>query len=120
MKKLYHIVNKSELETILQTQEYTPASLGSEGFVHLAYYEQLQTIISQFFVATTGVCLLEIDPNKLNFEVKNEAPVGIENDGNLYPHLYGPLQTRAVCRVYELTIDSQGNFQEDELEVKLF
>ncbi|NOI68597.1 DUF952 domain-containing protein [Vibrio sp. 99-8-1] len=115
MKKLYHIINQSELDNILKNKLYTPDSLNTEGFVHLAYYHQLETILSQFFPEATGICLLEIDPTKLDFDVKDEAPVGIENDGNLYPHLYGPIQTKALCSVYKLIISSTGQFQTENV-----
>ncbi|ANW22917.1 hypothetical protein BA953_01145 [Vibrio coralliilyticus] len=119
MKKLYHIIFKKDLEAILGAHEYKPSSLDEEGFIHLAYYEQIESIIGQFFMGATGVYLLEIEPSKLDFPVNDEAPAGIVDDGTLYPHLYGPLSLKAVSGVFGLSINANSQFKKTRLSEKL-
>ncbi|OLQ75489.1 hypothetical protein BIT28_22910 [Photobacterium proteolyticum] len=87
--------------------------------MHLAYDHQLPFIINHFFKGASGIHLLEIAPSLLHAEVVDEAPAGIEDDGELYPHLYGALNASAVQRLYALSIDGEGGFTKTEVPFHL-
>nr|WP_017106674.1 MULTISPECIES: DUF952 domain-containing protein [Vibrio] len=46
---LYHLLTESDYKEYQSTETYEPASLKDEGFIHLAYEEQLQKIVDCFF-----------------------------------------------------------------------
>lgn len=50
---LYHLLTESDYNEYQSTETYEPVSLKDEGFIHLAYKEQLQTIVDCFFVGVT-------------------------------------------------------------------
>jgi uncharacterized protein (DUF952 family) len=59
--------------------------------------------------------LLVIDPQKVQPEVKYEPPVNpstgeTESGGELFPHIYGALNTDAVIQVEDFAPDSDGMF----------
>ncbi len=110
MDKLFHIISKDDLQRALSLDYYAAESLEVEGFIHLAYENQLAKIIKLFFAGAKNIYLLELDPSQLNAEVIDEAPVGIDNDGELYPHLYGPINRNAISGYQELVIDNKGCF----------
>lgn len=108
MRKVYHLIDHSSLCRAKETGEHSPASLVEEGFVHLAYREQLAFVIKHFLAGQQGICLLELDSGKLNGRLVDEAPAGIEDDGQLYPHLYAPLNISAMHKCWELNIEANG------------
>lgn len=108
MKKVYHLIDHASLNRARETGEHSPASLTEEGFVHLAYRKQLTFVIKHFLAGQKGIWLLELGKEKLKGELIDEAPAGIEDDGQLYPHLYAPLNISAMQRCWELKITANG------------
>lgn len=96
---LLHVVPAHE-----RLDQYTPASLASEGFVHLCERDQLTGVILRHFsestaddkrVRTGDLNVLVLDPARLLHPIKDD-PVG---DHGVFPHLYGPLRPDAVKKV---------------------
>jgi len=88
---LYHILTKDDYEKYESLDNYEPDSFKEEGFIHLAYKDQLQKIMDCFFIGFTEIYLLEIDKDAVAAYLRDESPVGTEDDGMLYPHLYSSL-----------------------------
>jgi uncharacterized protein (DUF952 family) len=94
--RLFHITTGSAWKAA--TGEYRTASLESQGFIHLSTEQQWPKTQQRFFKGQTGLVLLEIDVSKLRAPLKHEAA-----DGDVFPHLYGPLNLDAVVAVVPLT-----------------
>lgn len=108
---LYHILTESQYNEYKNSEKYEPESFKNEGFIHLAYREQVQKVIDCFFGGITDVYLLEINKQAVANCLKDEPPIGVEDDGILYPHLYSPLYKRAVIKSINLTSDAKGKFK---------
>jgi uncharacterized protein (DUF952 family) len=89
---------------------YTPASLATEGFVHLCRRDQLVDVLERHFgfhkdvearSSVLDVNVLVLDPARLLSPVKEER-VG---DHGVFPHLYGALRADAVMRVIAIAAD---------------
>ncbi|WP_298772340.1 DUF952 domain-containing protein [uncultured Shewanella sp.] len=95
MKPLYHLIQQADLEQLKTSERYEPDSLALDGFIHLAYKEQLPFIIQQFFVPPflkagvlnkgeglqqVGLYLVEITPERLTAKVVDEPAVGLSTD----------------------------------------
>ncbi len=96
---LYHVV---AAETWQEAGEsYRPASLVSEGFVHLSAAEQVAGTLRRFFSGQIGLVVLQIDFASIAPQVRWEAPVGVGEGERVetFPHLYGPLPREAVVSV---------------------
>ena len=46
---LYHILTESQYNEYKNSEKYEPESFENEGFIHLAYKEQVQKVIDCFF-----------------------------------------------------------------------
>jgi uncharacterized protein (DUF952 family) len=79
-----------------------PESLKSEGFVHCSTAEQLLATAERYFSHLEEVHVLELDTAKLGAELLCEQPAGPLSPKELFPHLYGPIEARAVVRVCRL------------------
>ncbi|MBK7864236.1 MAG: DUF952 domain-containing protein [Archangiaceae bacterium] len=97
---LWHITTSAEWDEARALGEHRPASLATEGFVHLSSDSQWGNTAGRFFKGRTGLVLLKIDEAKLKAEVRWEAA-----DGDRFPHLYGPLNVDAVIAATPLIVD---------------
>jgi glutathione S-transferase len=105
MKTLYHIVEPSAWTRA--GAEYRPDSLTTEGFVHCSYAGQVARVANLFYRDAAQLALLVIDPARLTAAVRDEDP----GTGELFPHVYGPIERQAVIEVLTLERDADGNWQ---------
>jgi uncharacterized protein (DUF952 family) len=97
-QKIVHICPRSEWEAARRAGVYRAASLETEGFIHCSRPEQVAAVIERYYRGEPDLVLLWIDPERLEVEVRWEAA-----DGELFPHLYGPLAVGAVTAVEALS-----------------
>jgi uncharacterized protein (DUF952 family) len=102
---------------------YTPPTYAQDGFIHLtADPALLLQVANHFYTDSKGDwVVLVIAPERLAAEVKYEpaAPVGDKGsdglhdkgeEGPLFPHLYGALNTNSVTALLPMTRDAEGKF----------
>ena len=107
MKLIYHLAQKDEWNQFSTFTEYSCSSLSDEGFIHCSEdHEQALRVANRLFKGTTDLLVLALDVNKLESPLKREA----SRSGEIYPHIYGPINTNAVSQVLELHCDDNGDF----------
>ena len=93
---------------------YHADSLSTEGFIHCSKASQIVAVANTFYRGQQGLVLLVIDPSKLEPALKWEPPAEPEpthaREGELFPHLYGPLNLDAVVNVIKFEPDADGIF----------
>src|SRR5712692_5978444 len=104
-RAIYHLVPRSVWEQS-PAGPYQAVSLATEGFVHCSYREQVEWVANQFFANETDLFLLQIEPGRLTSPVRDEDP-GI---GELFPHVYGPIDRQAIVDVQTMRRDSAGRW----------
>lgn len=102
---LFHLALRRDWEGAQAAGEYRVSTLGrtleQEGFVHLSRRHQVQEVRDGYYAAVTEpLVLLEVDAGLLDAAVVDEVPDG---GTDAFPHLYGPLPTRAVVAVRPVT-----------------
>lgn len=95
---LFHITSHEAWQTAECRGVYLAPSLDTEGFIHLSTMEQWPRTRDRFYRGQTGLVLLRIDPVRLFAEVRYDPA-----DGELFPHLYGPLNLDAVVAIERLS-----------------
>jgi len=94
--------------------EYQAESLSMEGFIHCSTKSQIVGVANAFYHGQQGLILLAIDTDKLATELKWEPPAEPESTharaGELFPHVYGPINLDAVKNVTPFEPDADGNF----------
>ena len=100
MQRLFHFAPTSDWDAFVQGSHelWEPASLRSEGFVHLSFAEQLSGTLEIHFQNVEAVYLLEIEHAAVEELLRVEPSRG----GQLFPHVYGALPRRAVRGWWEL------------------
>ncbi len=111
---ILHITTKTEWEIAKINGEYTAPSLKTEDFIHCSPPKQTVDTANIFFKGQKGLILLCIDEKQLKSECKYEDPSGGgQHDlslGNLFPHVYGPINLSAVTKVVDFPSNSDGSF----------
>ncbi len=102
-ERIFHIATASDWRRTLETGTYTTSTVGrtleEEGFIHASRRDQVQGVFDRYYRDLgEHLVLLTIDPARLTgAEVRVEA-VGPDT----YPHVYGPIERRAVVDVTPL------------------
>ena len=83
----------------------------TDGFIHLSTGAQARRTAALYFKGQANLVLVAADGAKLGGALKYE----LSRDGDLFPHLYGPLPLATVLSVRPLPIGADGNhiFPED-------
>ena len=98
VNKVYHVVPaeiwaKSDGEPI-----YAADSLESEGFIHLSEQQQVAGVLDRYYQNVPNLLLLHVDPARLTHELRYEEAA----NGELFPHLYGPVNKDAVVEIEKI------------------
>ena len=102
---ILHIVERQVWEEAQRAGEYRAASLVTEGFIHTSRPEQVLRVANRFYRDIPDVLLLWIDPQRLLAPLCYEA-----SEGEIFPHIYGPLNLDCVQRVCRLLPDADGAY----------
>ena len=89
---IYHIVLPEIWEQVRGERLYRHESLASEGFIHCSYEDQIDGVIGRYYTGRDELVILTIDTDKLAARLVAEPSTG----GEVYPHIYGPLNMSAV------------------------
>ena len=93
---------------------YRADSLSTEGFIHCSKASQIVGVANTFYHGQHGLVLLLIDPSKLKPELKWEPPAEPEpthaREGDIFPHIYGPLNLDAIVKVIPFEPGLNGSF----------
>ena len=103
---IVHIVERRDWEQAQQAGEYRAVSLMTEGFIHTSRPEQVLPVANRFYQGTPDLLLLWIDPQRLMAPLRYEV-----SDGEIFPHIYGPLNLECVIRVSVLVPDADGVYR---------
>ena len=107
---IYHIARRSAWDEAVERGDYrqstVDATLDEEGFIHASTAAQVQGVADRYYQDVADeLVLLVIDPERLDVELRWEAPAGRDER---YPHLYGPLKVDAVVEVRPISRDEAG------------
>jgi uncharacterized protein (DUF952 family) len=102
MSLLTHLLPRSHWEAALEQGEYRPASLAQEGFIHCSCPEQVQQVGRRYYREAPDLLLLWVDPQRVEAEIRWEA-----SHGEVFPHIYGPLNLAAVLAVQAFDVESE-------------
>ena len=111
---IYHIASRRAWNEARAQAVYRTESLDTEGFIHCSTEEQVVPVAENFYKGEPDLLLLVIDPEHLTSDLKWEPPAGGTPpgipEGDLFPHIYGPVNLEAVVKVFDLQSNPDGKF----------
>lgn len=107
---IFHISTRGAAAALRQLPAYQAPSLASEGFIHFSRAHQVHGVVRAFYAGKSDLALLVVDAGLLSSPLKYEAPAHPAGAGDpaeipsdqLFPHLYGPLNTSAIVDVVDV------------------
>ena len=105
MRLIYHIIDKKAWDPA-SADEFRTDSLATEGFIHCSNRDQVARVANLFYADQTELLVLCIDADRLTSSVRDEDP----GTGDLFPHVYGPINREAIVAVDSLTRDPAGRW----------
>ena len=110
---IYHITSRESWRAALQNGEYRAESLETEGFIHCSTRSQILPVAEEFYRGHGTLLLLMIDPSLLVSDLKWEPPSGGGPppgvpEGDMFPHIYGPINLDAIVKVFDLEANPDG------------
>ena len=112
---IYHITSRMAWSEARQRGDYRAGSLETEGFIHCSTNEQVIPVTEKYYKGQEGLLVLVIEPERLTSDLKWEPPAegapppGVP-EGDLFPHIYGPINLEAVIRVLDLESQPDGRY----------
>ncbi|WP_139490951.1 DUF952 domain-containing protein [Brevibacillus dissolubilis] len=101
--------NHSQWAEAQRTESIHFESLDTEGFIHCSTPAQVEAVLNKLYRGRNDILLLLLDESKVTAEIKYEQA----KNGQLYPHIYGPLNLDAVVKTAAVLPDAEGNFHID-------
>ncbi len=104
MPLVYHLVTPAAWSRA--GDDYRADSLAGEGFIHCSFADQVARSANRFYADAPELLVLHIDPAALGSPLRTEAA----GTGELFPHVYGPINRAAVVRVEALRRGPEGGW----------
>ncbi len=112
---IYKVCSRSVWEEIRTLTSWNGSAHDRrDGFIHFSTASQLEGTVRKHYAGQTDLMLLAIDADSLGESLKWEP----SRDGDLFPHLYGPLLISSIEAAQDLamspedgTIDIHGRLR---------
>lgn len=95
---IFHITEKRFFEDQIAKGEYYSPTFQAEGFTHLSTKNQVEGTLKRYYAGAKGLVILQIDSTKIQDNLKYE----VASNGELFPHIYGPIPKNAILIVEEI------------------
>ncbi len=101
MDTIYCLVPKAYWQTFADKSEYVSRDYAKEGFIHATKGDELLMKVANRIYTdfTDELWLLVVDVARLTSRLLYEEA----SDGNLYPHIYGPLNKDAIIAIKRMS-----------------
>lgn len=107
MAIIFHITKREAWAIAEAEGAYRTEMFPIEGFIHCSKRNQVTQVANIRFRGQTGLVLLSIDTDKVAAEIVYE---NLEGGQQLFPHIYGEINTEAVVHVAEFQPGGDGYF----------
>jgi uncharacterized protein (DUF952 family) len=104
MTVFFHILSRDDWARAQAAGRYEPPSLAEEGFIHFSTREQVVPTAERYYAGRDDLVLLVVDEGRVQPPVRYEPA-----RGEMFPHVYGPLNLDAVREVVPFVRDG-GTF----------
>jgi uncharacterized protein (DUF952 family) len=109
---IYHLALVSDWDAALAAGEYRVSTLGAtleqEGFIHASFAHQTRGVAERYYAGVRDpLVLLEVVESLLTAPWRIDAVPGSAEG---FPHVYGPIDVRAVVRATPVTRTEDGTW----------
>ena len=107
MARIFHLLSVEDWNGARDGQHWSPPSLAAEGFIHCSKdHDQLTRVMQRLYAGRTDMLALELETENLTHSLVWEP----SRSGEIYPHIYGPLNLDAAVTLWEVLPDQANGF----------
>ena len=104
LKYIFKIIDVDEWQKAKQSKIYSGSSKDiKDGYIHFSGEDQVKETLKKHYSTKKKLVLLKVETLKLDHLIWEQA-----SDGNMFPHLYSPLDIKNVVDEFELPLDNNG------------
>ena len=101
---IFKIINKEEWQEAKQLGTYRGSEKDiADGYIHFSEEDQVSETLNKYYKNKENLILLKVNAFKLEHLLWEQA-----SNGDMYPHLYSPLDIKNVEEEFELFLDKGG------------
>ena len=105
LKYIFKIIDVKEWQKVKQSETYLGSSKDIEdGYIHFSGEDQVKGTLEKYYSKQENLVLLKVETLKLDHLIWEQA-----SDGNMFPHLYSPLDLSNVVDEFEITLGEDGS-----------
>jgi len=102
---IFKIIDKDEWQKAKQAGTYGGSKKDIEdGYIHFSEEDQVEETLRRHYPKIDNLLLLKVNAFKLEHLLWEQA-----SNGDMYPHLYSPLDIANVEEEFELPLNDDGN-----------
>ena len=101
---IFKIIDKDDWQKAKQTGTYGGSKKDIEdGYIHFSEEDQVEETLRRHYPKKDNLLLLKVNAFKLEHLLWEQA-----SNGDMYPHLYSPLDIKNVEEEFELPLNDDG------------
>lgn len=104
----YHVATRGEWREAREQGSFTPETLMTDGYIHNCRRDQILWVVERFYAGQIQMVILCIAEERLTAPWREED---LDDLGQTFPHIYGPLNLEAVVGVVPLSPDADGQIR---------
>ena len=108
---IFKIINKEEWQKAKQSGTYVGSHKDKkDGYIHFSEDDQVLETLKKHYPNKENLVLLKVNAFKLEHLLWEQA-----SNGDMYPHLYSPLDVNTVVDEFELSLNEDGTHELPEI-----
>ena len=105
LKYIFKIIDFDQWQNVKQSGTYLGSSKDKEdGYIHFSGEDQVLGTLKKYYKNEKNLVLLKVETLNLDHLLWEQA-----SDGNMFPHLYSPLNIKYIVDELDILIDEHGN-----------
>ena len=111
LEYIFKIIDKEEWQEAKKIGTYKGSKKDiADGYIHFSEEDQVPETLRKYYQHKENLILLKVNAFKLEHLLWEQA-----SNGDMYPHLYSPLDIKNVEDEFELPLDKEGTHELPEI-----
>ena len=108
---IFKVIDKDEWQKAKKSGTYNGSDKDKkDGYIHFSEEDQVPETLKKYYKNKENLILLKVNAFKLEHLLWEQA-----SNGDMYPHLYSPLDIKNVDEEYELSLNDDGTHKLPEI-----
>jgi uncharacterized protein (DUF952 family) len=108
---IFKIIDKKEWQDAKKAETYNGSEKDKkDGYIHFSEADQVPETLKKYYQNKENLILLKVNAFKLEHLLWEQA-----SNGDMYPHLYSPLDIKNVEDEFELFLEDDGTHKLPEI-----